>query len=181
MRFIVTKDDEDEKLEDVQRRIARALEGAVKDTAKLAVKQGRANIAAAGFSLRWQRGVKSKFYANRRSGSPAAIVFDKMPFVEVFERGADVVGKPLLWLPVEKNLPKGIKSPTQYGRKLVSVNVAGKAPMLFDPNNRLLGPLFVGVRSVHIRKRFDLVRVWTEAASHLDEFLEQRLRELDDA
>lgn len=181
MRFIVTKDDTDKEIADAVRGITRALELAVKDTAKLAVKQGRANIAAAGFSSRWQRGVKSKFYANRRTGNPAAVISDRMPFVEVFEKGADITGKPLLWLPVEKNLPKGVKSPRQYGRKLVSVNVSGKPPMLFDPNNRLLGPLFIGTRSVHIRKRFDLVRVWTEAASHLDEFLEQRLRELDNA
>ena len=43
-----------------------------------------------------------------------------------------IAGRPLLWLPIEANLPAGVHSPKQYGRKLVSVNIAGKPPLLFD-------------------------------------------------
>lgn len=189
MKFIVTRDDDDDKkLKDIQRGITSALESAVRDTAKLAVQLGRSHIAAAGFPASWGRGVKYKFYRNRETGSPAATVYaykanarDRVGLIAVFERGVTIAGKPLLWLPVEKNLPRNVKSPQEYGGKLVSVNVAGKAPMLFDPSNRLRGPLFVGVRSVNIRKRLDLVRVWTQASEHLGEFLEERLRELDNA
>ena len=82
----------------------------------------------------------------------------------MFERGATISGRPLLWLPLERNLPPGIHSPRQYGGKLVSVNVAGKPPLLFDAGKRELGPLFVGVSQVNIRKRFDLYRIFAQAA-----------------
>ena len=64
-----------------------------------------------------------------------------MPFASVFERGVTIGGHPLLWLPIEQNLPAKVKSPKQYGKRLISVNVAGKPPLLFDAANRLLGPL----------------------------------------
>lgn len=183
MKFVVTRDD-DWELKELKRGIMFALEDAVQDTAELAVQLGRSHIAARGFPASWGRGVKYKFYRNRDSGSPAAVVYaykatskDRVGLIAVFERGVHIAGRPLLWLPVEKNLPRSVRSPQEYPGKLVSVNVAGKAPMLFDPNNRLRGPLFVGVRSVNIRKRLDLVRVWTQASEHLPEFLERRLLE----
>ena len=82
----------------------------------------------------------------------------------------------MLWLPIEQNLPSGINSPKQYGKKLVSVNIAGKPPLLFDAEDRSLGPLFVGMRSVTIRKRLDLTRIFSEAGARLFEFFEQRMK-----
>lgn len=163
-------------LEEIEREIREAEAGAVQDAAKLAVKEGQANVAAAGFSLRRQKGkVKYLFYRNIGS-DPAAIIYFPMPFGYVFERGITIKGRPLLWLPLEQNLPAGIHSPKQYGRKMVSVNVAGKPPLLFDAQNRLLGPLFVGVRSATIRKRLNLVAIFRRAEEYMKEFYEQRMK-----
>jgi hypothetical protein len=161
-------------LEEFKRRTYEAQVGAVKEAADLAVKEGQENVTSAGFSK--SRQVKSKFYPNVGS-DPAALVYFAMPFVHVFERGANISGHPLLWLPIEQNLPSGITSPKQYGKKLISVNVAGKPPLLFDARNRLLGPLFVGIKTVTIRKRLDLKRIFFSAAAQVLEFFEQRIKD----
>ena len=165
----------DELLKDIERQIAEAREGAVQDAAKMAVDEGRANIASAGFSSRWQKALTSRFYPNEGE-DPAALIYHRIPFAGVFERGVRISGRPLLWLPIEQNLPHGVRSPKQYGKKLVSVNIAGKPPLLFDAANRLRGPLFFGTRSVDIRKRFDLYRIFARAADRMREFYEKRIK-----
>lgn len=163
-------------LEEIEREIIAAKEAAVKQAADEAVKQGRDNIARAGFSSRWQRALVANFYPNKDTGDPAALIHHRIPFAGVFERGITIGGRPLLWLPIERNLPRGIHSPSEYGKKLVSVNIAGKPPLLFDASNRLRGPLFFGVRSVTIRKRFDLYRIFARVAEQMREFYEQRIK-----
>jgi Family of unknown function (DUF6441) len=177
MKFVFSAKDAafDELLDDLERQIKEAAEGAVQDAAALAVAEGRANIAGAGFSSRWQAGLKSKFFPNP-GGNPAAVIFHRIGFAGVFERGVTISGKPLLWLPLERNLPAGIHSPRKYPGKLVSVNVAGKPPLLFDAGKRELGPLFVGVSQVNIRKRFDLYRIFARAAERMTEFYEKRIK-----
>jgi hypothetical protein len=166
-------------VEEIEQTIESAAEGAVQDAARLAVKQGRANIAAAGggfaTSARWQRGFTYRFYDND-GRDPAALIFHRIGFASVFERGITISGRPLLWLPIERNLPAGITSPRQYGGKLVSVNIAGKPPLLFDAFNRLRGPLFFGTSSASIRKRFDLMNIIAAAAERMREFYDKRIK-----
>src|SRR5262245_31512357 len=160
-------------LKELLRRIEEAEAGAVKDAAALAVAEGRANIAGAGFPPRWQTALKSRFYPNK-GGDPAALVYDVMPFAGVFEKGATIRGRPLLWLPLGDKA--GVRSPRQYPGKLISVNVRGKPPLLFDAGKRELGPLFVGVPSVTIRKRLDLFRIFALAGGKMREFYERRMK-----
>jgi hypothetical protein len=162
-------------LGEIERQIEEAKAGAVQDAADLAVSEGRANIASAGFSGRWQAALDSTFFPNK-GGDPAALIFHRIPFAGVFQRGIRIGGRPLLWLPIEKNLPAGIHSPRAYGGRLVSVNVRGKRPLLFDAGKRELGPLFVGVSQVNIRKRFDLYRIFARAAERMREFYEKRIK-----
>lgn len=158
--------------EEIERQIRKAEAEAVQDAAKLAVKEGQANVAAAGFSLRRQKGkVKYLFYPNVGS-DPAAVIYFPMPFAAVFERGVTIKGRPLLWLPIEQN----VHSPSQYGKKLVSVNVAGKPPLLFEAGNRLRGPLFFGIKSVTIKKRLNLLAIFARAAERMREFYESRIK-----
>ena len=174
-----------EKLfDEIEDQISDAAAGAVQDAAREAVKEGRANIASAGFSFsgqkgfsasKWQQGFRYKFYPNK-GGDPAALIYHKIGLASVFERGIKISGQPLLWLPIERNLPRNVKSPRQYGGKLVSVNIAGRAPLMFDAVDRRRGPLFIGVRSADIRKRFDLYRIIAAAAEHMREFYEQRIK-----
>lgn len=178
MQLVFSADDSifDQLVEDIERRIDEAEAGAVQDAADLAVAQGRSNIAAAGFSARWQSAFQSKFFPNEGE-NPAALVFHSIPFAGVFETGVRIGGNPLLWIPIERNLPPGIHSPRQYAGKLVSVNVAGKPPLLFDAGRRQLGPLFFGTPAANIRKRFDLYRIIARAAARMREFYDKRIEQ----
>lgn len=162
-------------LEKIAREIEAAEQAALQDAAAEAVKEGRANIAQAGFSRRWQDALTSRFYPNPGK-DPAAIIYHRIRFAGVFERGITISGRPLLWLPIEQNLPAGVHSPRQYGRKLVSVNVAGKPPLLFDAANRLRGPLFFGTPAATIRKRFDLYRIFAEVMARMQDFYNNRMK-----
>lgn len=165
----------EEMIEEIERQVDEAMAGAVQDAAEIAVAEGRSNITGAGFSGRWQNALQSKFFPNK-GGDPGALIFHSMPLAGVFERGVRISGRPLLWLPIKKNLPAGVRSPRKYGRKLVSVNVAGKPPLLFDAADRKRGPLFFGTPAVTIRKRFDLLRIFARAAERMQEFYEQRIK-----
>jgi len=175
MRLIFSREQDEvgAALKELEVKFEKAQAGAVQDAAAVAVKEGQANVASAAFLS--PRQVKFKFYPNE-GADPAALVYFAMPFAHVFEKGAQISGSPLLWLPIRQNLPGRIKSPSQYGKKLVSVNVAGKPPLLFDAQNRLLGPLFFGVRSVTIRKRIDLKRIFFSAGARVLEFFERRMK-----
>ena len=162
-------------IDEIESRVDAAAAGAVQDVAKLAVKKGRANIASAGFSSRWQKALTYRFYPNE-GDDPAALIFHRIWYAGVFERGVTISGRPLLWLPIEQNLPQGVHSPKQYGKELVSVNIAGKPPLLFDAANRRRGPLFFGTRSADIRKRFNLYRIYAAAAAKIGEFYEKRIK-----
>jgi hypothetical protein len=162
--------------DEIKGKILKAAAAAVDDAAQLAVKQGRANIASAGFPTRWQNALAYGTDKRGDPSAPSATIFDRIGFASVFETGKTISGKPLLWLPIEANLPAGVKSPKKYGKKLVSVNVAGKPPLLFDASDRKRGPLFVGVSRVNIRKRFDLRHIITEAAGQMGEFYQERLK-----
>jgi hypothetical protein len=161
-------------LNELEKKVAEAKAGAIQDSAALAIAEGRANIAGAGLPARWQQALRFKFFANK-GGDPAALIFDVMPITRVFETGATIRGRPLLWLPIGDKA--GVRSPRQYPGKLVSVNVRGKPPLLFDAAHRERGPLFVGVRQVTIRKRLDLFRIFKLAAGKVGEFFEQRMKD----
>ena len=74
----------------------------------------------------------------------------------MFEHGATIKGKPLLWIPTTRGAPTASRS----GKKLVSATVRGK-PMLFDANDkdRHRKPLYIGVKSVTIPKKFHIIEI----------------------
>lgn len=156
-------------VDEIEHEVENAMQGAVKGAADEAVEEGRANIAGAGFSGRWQRAFTSKFYPNK-GGDPAALIYHRIGLATVFERGITISGKPLLWLPIGHHQPL-----RQFRGRLVSVNIAGKPPMLFDKFDRARGPLFFGTPSAHIRKRFDLMRIIAAVAERMTEFYQKRI------
>ena len=121
----------------VRRPIAIAATGAIKDAAAQIKREGRANIASAGFSARWQNALRVNVYPEHRlSLEPAAFAFHKIPYAGVFERGAQISGNPLLWIPLS-GMPLRIggqhltpKSFNEQIGPLHSVNVPGRAPLL---------------------------------------------------
>ncbi|RWE11570.1 MAG: hypothetical protein EOS61_15685 [Mesorhizobium sp.] len=117
--------------------IAAAGTGAMKDLADIAKRDGRQNMAAAGFSKRFQNAFRSIVYPRgRNSINAAAVLYSKIRYSNVFETGANVSGKPKLWLPLP-NAPKRAgrfkMSPALFVKTigpLVSIDRPGKPPLL---------------------------------------------------
>ena len=117
--------------------MARAATSAVREAADLAKTGGRASIAAAGFSRKWQNALQAKVYPRGRDSMwAAALIYHKVPYAEVFEQGAVIHGKPLLWVPLP-NAPFGSGGrripPSKFrelvGSPLYTIRRPGKPPM----------------------------------------------------
>jgi len=60
----------EQMVEAIERQINEAQSGAVRDAATLAVKEGRANIASAGFSARWYFPLSRPLSSGKNGSSP---------------------------------------------------------------------------------------------------------------
>ncbi|MFC3323325.1 DUF6441 family protein [Mesorhizobium cantuariense] len=117
--------------------IAAAGTGAIKELADIVKREGRQDMASAGFSKRFQNTFRGNVYpAGRNSIDAAAVLYSKVRYSNIFETGGTISGKPRLWLP----LPT---APTRAGRQkmtpalyvktigpLISIERQGKPPLL---------------------------------------------------
>lgn len=154
-----------------QRPVAGAAVAALRETARNAVEEGRSNIAGAGtFGPKWQEGLQFRTVGATEDGEPSlqakAIIFHKIGYAGVFEHGATIQGKPLLWIPTDPGGPPASRS----GKKLTSATVRGK-PMLFDANEKARDrkPLYIGVPSVRIPKKWRITEIVKEHAARIAE------------
>jgi hypothetical protein len=147
---IVTKADAGQWLKatnEYERIIAKAITQAMRDVGKLAVKNGRAVMAGAGFSSDFQRMLR--VINKPASGyvlNPSEYIHSLVNYADVFETGKTITGSKFLWLPlpnVPPNPGSGVKfggivrrdhmTPSQYIRKvgpLVFMRRPGRLPML---------------------------------------------------
>src|SRR3954462_8054815 len=178
---------------EIQRPIAKAATAAIRDAGEIAKRDGRASIAASGFSRKWQNALRVNIYPPQGDSlRPAAFIYHKIRYAGVFEEGAVIGGQPLLWLPLP-NVPlrRGRPmTPSQYARSvgpLVSVQRPGSPPLLFpkyrSSRRRRRGkssperkPLYVGLSSVAIAKRFNIRGAAQNAAAQLPSLFEKHLR-----
>jgi len=172
--------------------------GAMTDASELAKAGGRSSIAGGGFSTKWQNALRNRVYPNKEKPlSPAALVWHKIKYASVFETGATVTGKPMLWVPLS-GVPLGKGShpltPAQYIARIGPLRSAKdqSKPMLLGRGTRagitraterkvslrkravksgsILGdwvPLFVGVSKVRDPQRFNVTTAVKQAAAQL--------------
>jgi hypothetical protein len=160
--------------------IAHAATGAIKEAADLAKSAARANIAGAGFSGRWQNALRANTYPKTgESVDAAAFIYHKIDYAGIFEHGGAISGKPLLWLPIGKNLPGGNRqSPAKYAAAhggLKVVKQGGKV-FLVGKVGRKTVPLFVGVSTVTMPKKFDVITTVKKVAAKLPELYSKNLK-----
>jgi hypothetical protein len=148
-------------IRDKQRPVATAAVAALNETAANSVKEGRRNIAGAGaFGPKWQQGLQFRTIDAEVGGEPSlqakAIIFHRFGIAGVFEHGATIQGKPLLWIPTQ---PHG-QPASRSGKRLTSATVRGQ-PMLFDAadRDRDRKPLYIGVPSVRIPKKWRITEI----------------------
>src|SRR3954453_19221142 len=86
---------------EIERPLAKAATAAVREAGEIAKRDGRASIAAAGFSRKWQNALRVNIYPLQGDSlRPAAFIFHKIRYAGVFEQGAVIAGQPFLWLPL---------------------------------------------------------------------------------
>src|SRR6185369_14975452 len=84
--------------------LATAATTAVAEAGAQALKNGRASIAAAGFSRKWQNALRlDVFPKGGVSVNAAAVLRHTIPYAGIFETGGTIEGP--LWLPIDRNLP----------------------------------------------------------------------------
>ncbi|RWD05501.1 MAG: hypothetical protein EOS57_25670 [Mesorhizobium sp.] len=117
--------------------IAFAGTAAISEAGDIVKRQGRQDIAAAGFSRRWQNALRVNIYPRRKqSMNAAALIYHNIQYAGVFEEGATITGKPRLWLPLPsapKRVGRQKMTPALYIKTigpLVSIERPGKPPLL---------------------------------------------------
>lgn len=115
-----------------------AARAAFQDLAQQVQTAGRAEIARAGFSRRWQTGFRT-FVFPRRPDFTTDLTMrgrHRIGYANVFERGSRIRGKPLLWVPLPTAPPK-INGRRTTARALIeavgrlhSINRPGRPPLL---------------------------------------------------
>jgi len=145
------------------RRFQRAMGATAKEMATRIKQQGDADMQKAGkFGSRWTAAFKS--VARLQGGVKYLIqTTHAIPYYTVFQYGATIRGKPLLWIPLSfaqdaqkvmaRNFPGGLFRVDRKG---------GKAPLLLS---RKTGePKYFGKTKVRIPKKFHLVEICRKVA-----------------
>lgn len=129
-----------------------ALQSTAKRVQELIETEGRANIAAGGNfkTARWQEGFRATLQFVARNDLVIRVTH-AVSYWRVFEFGARIVGKPLLWIPFQFGNSDGRRA-REYGGQLFRVNRPGRAPLLMSQD----GPQYFGKESVTIPKKWDL-------------------------
>lgn len=80
---------------------------------------GRASIAAAGFSRRWQNALRVDVYPKKGvSANPAVFIYHNIGYAGAFEEPTTIKGDPWLWIPL-RHTPRKV-----YGKKIDPKNLA---------------------------------------------------------
>lgn len=157
LRYTYKKSEFLKSMQGIKRAMEVAAYSSVVEAGKLAVVQGDAHVAAKGFP----RGFRSRVEPKQPSMAASATVTHRVGRLGVFEHGGTIVGKPLLWLPIEANLPRARRwTPSRFSARFGKlVSARGSRPILVGTVRGQTVPVFHGVKSVNIRKRLDFAGV----------------------
>ncbi len=163
------------------KKILAAERGAASDVVDFIVPQAREDISNAGnFGARWSDGFKGKV---TEGGGFIRVAFTMpsgppMRYWRVFQFGAEIHGKPLLWIPLSfAKDAQGVLA-RDYPGKLFRVNrKSGAAPLLMTrkPGQKAEAKYF-GKESVTIPKKFHLVEIIKDGAKKLKQFYSERMK-----
>lgn len=157
----------------VTAKLEKAAVDSMEDYSKIVLQEGKDAIAKGGGlfaeSPRFRDLLRVNVYPNQKLNA-AIYLFHKIPYAGVFETGATLFGKPIMWLPIQDRVIAGVRSPKQFkkaypDKTLRLAKRPGKPPLLvakmgykktkkgFVPADV---PIFVGLTNVTIPKKFDV-------------------------
>jgi hypothetical protein len=141
-----------------QQRIQKAIGAAAIKLGDSIVEKGRADISAAGkFGARWTTsGLTSDVTPE---GNVSTInIREAVSYWRVFQYGAVIQGKPLLWIPLSfATEAQGVSAKDFPGRLFRVDRKSGGAPLLLSADDKQ--PKYHGQESVRIPKKFHLVEI----------------------
>lgn len=144
--------------------IARAATAAIHEVGEIAKTLGRASIASGMNSRKWPTAWRLQVYPSggKVSINAAAFLFHKIPYARVFEDGARISGRPMLWIPlsgVPSKIGRFRMTPANYVKMvgpLFSIN-RGPRPLLatrIHATSAQAGRLLGGVTVAKLRAGF---------------------------
>jgi hypothetical protein len=162
IRISSIKPQVDETVQQLKQRIQVSATTATEQLADDILREGRSDIASAGrFGSAWTSGFT---YEISGDNNVKTIVFHHSnPLWKVFQRGATIKGKPLLWIPVEPGGPPA----REFGGRLFQVKRGRKrdVPLLMSADDRRVK--YIGVKKVIIRRKFHLLKIIRDEAKKL--------------
>lgn len=152
-----------------------AARGAAQDVVDYIVPLARQDISRAGrFGTRWTNGFQGK--VTEGGGNIKVTFTEKVPYWRVFEFGAVIRGRPLLWIPLSfAKDAQGIRA-RDYPGKLFRVDrKGGKSPLLMKSGHPAQ-PKYFGKESVRIPKKFHLREIIRDGSKKLRLFYSERVK-----
>jgi hypothetical protein len=157
-------------------RIRASARAASVNTAETIELKGRQDIERAGkFGSRWTEGLHAD--VSEGGGNIRVNVHHDVPYWRVFEKGATIEGKPLLWIPLSfSDVPRGTWA-RDYPAPLFRVDrKSGGAPLLFSIEDRQAK--YVGKSSVTVPKKFHLTEIVADAARNFRDIYSRYFRQI---
>lgn len=153
-----------------------ALQSAAQDAKDKIEQLGREDIAAGGnfSSPRWQDGFRAKVSYQSRQELNIRVTH-AVSYWKVFEFGATIVGKPLLWIPMKNSEADvlGVRA-RDFGQPLFRVDrKSGGAPLLMSKGGKVQ---YFGKTSVKIPKKWHLRQIVREVARGMATFYRQAMK-----
>jgi hypothetical protein len=149
-----------------------AIRGAAKDAADEMKTRADQDIHSAGkFGSRWETEAK----VTEGGGNIRVELLEPVPYWHVFQFGAVIRGKPLLWIPLSfASDAQGIRARDFPGKLFRVDRKAGGAPLLLSASDKQ--PKYSGHESVTIPKKFHLIEIGRDVAKKIRDFYNARLK-----
>jgi hypothetical protein len=151
---------------------------AAKDAKNEIEKRGRADIAAAGrFGSRWTDGFRVS--VSEGGGHVRIEAKEAVPYWSVFQYGAIIHGKPLLWIPLSfADDAQGVRARDYPGQLFRVDRKGGKAPLLLTPGSPAK-PKYFGKEFVTIPKKFHLLEIIRDVAKNFRNLYKENMKKGD--
>lgn len=160
-----------------RQKILHAERGAAQKARDVVLSKGRKDIASAGkFGSRWIDGFQGKI---TEGGGFIRVAFtQKVPYWRVFQFGAIIRGKPLLFIPFSfAKDAQGVRARDYPGRLFRVTRRRDGLIMLFTANpGAEATPKYFGKESVRIPKKFHLVEIIRDTARHMKDYYKESFK-----
>jgi hypothetical protein len=157
-------------------RVLAASREATKQTQTEFLTRGRADMrGASNFgNARWQEGLTAPI--TEGGGRIVMTIRHSVPYFKVFQFGATIRGKPMLWIPLSFSDAVGIRARDYPGPLFRVDRKDGGAPLLFSARDRK--PKYFGKTSVRIPKKFHILEIGRDVARKFKEFYSAQWKRL---